>query len=61
MIPRVLTVLAQGAVGDKSLYEHIPQRLIDGLTHESFFALTRVAGVDAHICDLRDNGNVGSA
>lgn len=58
MILCTLTVFPQGPVADKSLYEHIPQRLIYRRDCECFFAHTRVEGVEAYVCDVRVNGDV---
>lgn len=61
MILCTLTVFPQCPVADKSLYEHIPQRLIYRHGCECFFAHTRVEGVEAYVCDIRVNGDVCSS
>lgn len=50
-----LTIVTLGAVGDKSLNGHIPQRLIDRLVlgFDNFGTLARVAGVQANIYYVR--------
>lgn len=49
----VLTVFTLAAVTDKSLYEHVPQCLIDKVRLDHLFTLARVAGVHAYICNVR--------
>lgn len=50
-----LTFVTLGVVGDKSLNDHIPQRLIDRLVcgFDYFGTLARVAGVQANIHNVR--------
>lgn len=52
-----LTICTLGAVADKSLYEHVPERLIDRITFNHLFTIAGVASIHAYICNvrLRDN------
>lgn len=48
----VLTVLTLAAVGDKSLYEDVPQSHVDRISRDLIFTFTRVAGVHLNILNV---------
>lgn len=50
-----LTVLTLAVVTDKSLYEHIPQCLINRLSFDCVLTPARVAGVQVYILNVRLN------